>query len=144
MTDTTARAEQAVKEFTGNEALFDMLDTEAAAEMLEWGIAAVSATVARTAALDDQAAEAINAPRLKLIRQSLRSIGNWAAGQYADPMDRLQLREKLLENLRIIYGDETPMPSSEEMDRFLNRADDESYTPRQLILGLRALLEGAG
>jgi hypothetical protein len=30
------------------------------------------------------------------------------------------------------------------MDRFLNRADDESYTPRQLILGLRALLEGAG
>jgi hypothetical protein len=144
MTDTTARAEQAVKEFSGNEALFDMLDTEAAAEMLEWGIASVRATVMRTAELEEAAAEAENGPRLKLIRQSLRSIGNWAAGQYADPGDRLQLRDKLMENLRIIYGDEKPMPSYDEMDRFLDRADDESYTPRQLILGLRALLEGAG
>jgi hypothetical protein len=144
MADTTSRTERAIKELTGNEALFDMLDTEAAAEMLEWGTATVRATINRTRELDDEAAEAVNAPRLKLIRQSLRSIGNWAAGAYTDPLDRVQLREKLLENLRVIYGDETPMPSSEAMDRFLNRADDESYTPRQLIVGLRALLEGSG
>jgi hypothetical protein len=144
MVDTTARAERAIKEFTGNEALFDMLDTEAAAEMLAWGIATIRATISRTSELDDEAAEAVNLPRMKLIRQSLRSIGNWAAGAYTDPLDRVQLREKLLENLRVIYAEEIPMPSPEEMDRFLNRADDESYTPRQLILGLRALLEGSG
>jgi hypothetical protein len=144
MTETTARVEQAVKEFAGNEALFDMLDTEAAAAMLDWGMSTVRTTVSKTAELDDQAAEAINAPQLKLVRQSLRSIGNWAAGQYTDPLDRAQLREKLLENLRVIYGDDALMPSPEDMDRFLSRADDESYTPRQLILGLRALLEGAG
>jgi hypothetical protein len=144
MADTTARAERAIKELTGNESLLDMLDTEAAAGLLEWGMTTTRAVVNATGDLDEGAAEAANAPRLKLVRQSLRSIGNWAAGNYTDPGDRLQLRERLLENFRLIHGEEMILPSAAEVDRFLNLVDGHQHSPRELISGLRALFEGLG
>jgi hypothetical protein len=141
MPDLTARAERAIKELSGNESLLGMLDTEAASEMLNWGIAATRAMVNRTGEIDDAAADSVIMPRMKLIRQAMRSIGNWAAGAYTDPADRPQLRDRLLENLRIILGEDAPLPSPEEMDRTLNWVDDKSQTPHQLIVKLRELIK---
>jgi hypothetical protein len=141
MAESNARVERVIEEMTGNEALLEMLDTDAATEMLNWGIATAKSVVTKTLDLDDFAAELTLLPRLKAIRQSMRSIGNWAAGKYVDQESRIQLRDKLLTNFRTIFGEEKPMPSAEKMDEVLNQVDDKANTPHQLVLKLRQTLE---
>ena len=143
MADLNARVERVIEQMTGNEALLEMLDTDAAREMLNWGIATAKSMIARTRDLDDFAADLALLPRLKAIRQSMRSIGNWAAGKYTDPADRIQLRDRLLGHFRTIFGEERPLPTTEKMDEVLNQVDDLSHTPHQLILKLREVIEEA-
>jgi len=143
MTDVDSRADPIIKEITGNEALFDMLDTEAADEMLNWGKFAAHSMVNRTSALGDLSAEEVLEPGTKAIRQAMRSIGNWAAGRYADPGSRIELRDKLLNHLRAIFGEEM-LPSAEAMDEVLNQVDDQQRTQQQLIISFRQLLEDFG
>ena len=144
MTDLDSRADPIIKEITGNEALFDMLDTEAADEMLNWGKFAAHSIVNRTSELDDLAANEVLEPGRKAIRQAMRSIGNWAAGRYTDPASRIELRDKLLVYLRTIFGEEIPLPSADAMDAVLNQVDDPQRTQQQLILSFRQLLEDFG
>jgi|KBSSwiStaDraftv2_1062776.scaffolds.fasta_scaffold28222_4 hypothetical protein len=144
MTDFGTRLDRIVEEMTGNESLLQMLDTESATEMLNWGIATAKAIVSRTQDLDDYAADLAILPRLRAVRQTMRSIGNWAAGNYADPESRVQLRDKLLQNFRVIFGDDSNLPSPEKMDTVLNQVDDKTNTPNQLILKLKQVLEEAG
>lgn len=141
MTDFGTRIERVIEEMTGNESLLEMLDTEAATEMLNWGIAAARSIVSKTQDLDDFAADLAILPRLKAVRQSMRSIGNWAAGKYADAASRIPLRDKLLENFKAIFGEESPLPSADQLDAVLNQVDDKTNTPNQLILKLKQLLE---
>ena len=141
MAELSARVERVIEEITGNEALLQMLDTDAATEMLNWGITTAKSIVSKTIDLDDFTAEFALLPRLKAIRQSMRSIGNWAAGKYADPASRIVLREKLLKHFRTIFGDDKPLPSPEKMDEVLNQVDDKNNSPRQLVLKLRQTLE---
>jgi hypothetical protein len=141
MANLNARMERVIEEMTGNEALLQMLDTDAASEMLNWGIATAKSMISRTMDLDDFTAEFAILPRLKAIRQSMRSIGNWAAGKYADPESRIQLREKLLGHLRTIFGEDRQLPPAEKLDEVLNQVDDKTHTPHQLILKLKELIE---
>jgi hypothetical protein len=144
MADLNARIERVVEELTGNEALLEMLEAEAAREMLNWGIATAKSTLGKTGERDGFTAELALLPQLKAIRQSMRSIGNWAAGKYTDPSRRVQLREKLLEHFRTIFGEKRELPSARQMDDLLGQVDDKSHTPRQLILSLLDLLEQRG
>jgi hypothetical protein len=144
MADIGSRAERIVDEMAGNEALLEMLETEAATEMLNWGIEMATSLVKSTEGLDEAAAEQELLPRLKAVRQVMRSVGNWAAGKYVDPASRVQLRDKLLENFKVIFGEEAPLPSPEKMDELLNQVDDTNNTPHQLILKLKHVLEEAG
>ena len=144
MTDLSARMERVIEEMTGNEALLEMLDTEAASEMLNWGIATAKSMINRAMELDDFAADLAILPRLKAIRQSMRSIGNWAAGKYTDPESRIELREKLLGQFRTIFGERRELPSARQMDEVLKQVDNKSHTPKQLILKLQDLLEQRG
>jgi hypothetical protein len=141
MAELDARVERIIEEITGNEALLEMLETDAAREMLSWGLATAKTIVSKTRELDDFTAELALLPRLKAIRQSMRSIGNWAAGKYADPASRMQLRDRLLTHFRTIFGDERPLPPPEKLDDVLNQVDDKSNTPHELVLKLRQLLE---
>ena len=144
MPDLNARMERVIEEMAGNEALLQMLDTESATEMLNWGIATAKSMIRKTMELDDFTAELAILPRLKAIRQSMRSIGNWAAGKYGDPKDRLELRDKLLGHFRTIFGERRELPSARQLDDLLRQADDKDQTPRQLILKLQDLLEQRG
>ena len=141
MAETNTRLQRVIEEITGNEALLEMLETEAATEMLNWGLTTAKSIVSNTKGLDDFAADLAILPRLKAVRQIMRMIGNWAAGKYADPASRIPLREKLLEQFKMIFGEEARLPSTEKMDNLLNQVDDKSQTPHQLILELRKLLE---
>jgi hypothetical protein len=141
MADLNTRIERVIEEMTGNEALLEMLETDAASEMLNWGITTAKSLVNKTKGLDDFAADLTILPRLKAIRQAMRSIGNWAVGKYADAASRIQLREKLLDHFRTIFGQEARLPSAEKMDAVLNQVDDKSNSSHQLILKLRQLVE---
>ena len=144
MADLNARMERVIEELAGNEALLEMLETDAAREMLHWGIATAKSMISKTRELDDFTAELAILPRLKAIRQSMRSIGNWAAGKYTDPEDRIQLRDKLLGNFRTIFGERRELPSPRQMDEVLSQVDDKSQTPHALILKIRELFEQRG
>jgi hypothetical protein len=50
----------------------------------------------------------------------------------------------LLQNFRVIFGDDSNLPSPEKMDTVLNQVDDKTNTPNQLILKLKQVLEEAG
>jgi hypothetical protein len=143
MAETNARIQRVIEELTGNEALLQMLETDAATEMLNWGIATAKSIVSRTSELDDFAADLALLPRLKAIRQSMRAIGNWAAGKYADPASRMQLRDKLLDYLHTIFGNERHLPTPEKMDEVLNQVDDQNKTPHELIMNLRQVIDEA-
>jgi hypothetical protein len=144
MVGIRARVQRVIDEMMGNEALLEMLETEAAAEMLNWGIATAKSLVKETKGLDDFAADLAILPRLKAMRQTMRSAGNWAAGMYVDPESRVQLRDKLLENFKLIFGGEAHLPSPEKLDELLNQVDDKNNTPHQLILKLKQSLEEPG
>lgn len=136
MTDIGSRIQRAIGELTDNEALLGMLDEAAASEMLNWGIRLSTSIVEQTDGLDDLLADIKLLPRLKAVRGSMRSIGNWAAGKYVEPQSRIQLRDKLLEQFRTILGDEAQLPSAGALDELLNQVDDKSNTPHQLVLKL--------
>jgi len=140
MAEIGSRIQSAIEELTGNEALLEMLDEDAASEMLKWGVKMSTSIVEQTDGLDDLFATIQLVPRLKAVRQSMRSVGNWAVGKYVDPQSRIQLRDKLLEQFRIILGENAQLPSSAEFDELLNQVDDKSNTPHQLIVKLIQLI----
>lgn len=134
-----SRIKRFVDEIVGNEALLEMLDTDAAAEMLNWGIATATSLVQKTDGMDDAAAELALEPQLKAVRQTMRSAGNWAAGKYADPASRVPLREKLNEYFTIMFGEKNTLLPSTSMDSLLNQVDDKNKTPLQLIQNFKNL-----
>lgn len=140
MANVAERIQRVIEEMTGNEALLEMLETDAATEMLEWGKSLVTTVVKRTEDMDDISADMALLPRLKAVRQSIRWVGNWAAGNYGDPADRLQLRDKLLQHFQTIFGDDAELPTATQLDAVLDEADNKSNTPLQLILKLKSLL----
>ena len=144
MANLNERIERVIEEISGNEALLEMLDTQAATEMLNWGIATAKSMISKTRELDDFAADLAILPRLKAIRQSMRSIGNWAAGKYTDPESRIQLRDKLLGHFRIVFGEKRELPSPRQLDELLSQVDDKKHTPHELILKLQDLLDQRG
>jgi hypothetical protein len=141
MADITERIQQVIEEMTGNEALLEMLETDAALEMLEWGKHLAISLVQRTEDMDDFAADLALLPRLKAVRKSMRSVGNWAVGKYNNPADRAELRDKLLGHFRTIFGDDAKLPDATQMDAVLSEADNSSNTPLQLVLKLKSLLQ---
>ena len=140
MANLAERIQRVIEEMTGNEALLEMLETDAATEMLDWGKTLATTFVKRTEDKDDFAADLALLPRLKAVRQSIRSVGNWAAGKYTDPTDRVQLRDKLLQHFQTIFGEDAKLPDASQLDAVLNEVDNKDNSPLQLILKLKSLL----
>ncbi|HSJ88641.1 MAG TPA: hypothetical protein VK909_15625 [Anaerolineales bacterium] len=140
MVDIEERVRRAIEEIAGNEALLEMLETEAADEMLEWGKTWAISIVNQTEGMDEAEAEQIAPPRLKAVRQTMRSVGNWAVGKYADPESRVQLRDNLLKYFRVIFGEEADLPNADELDALIHEVDDPQNNPQQLILKMKTLL----
>ena len=143
MADMEARVQKAIEDITGNESLLEMLDEDAASEMLEWGKSTVTSLVKQTERMDYAAAEAALDQRLKAVRQFMRSAGNWAAGKYTDPADRLALREKLLGHAKVIYEDDSHLPAPEKVDAILNQMSAQPDTQKQSVLHLKELFNEA-
>jgi hypothetical protein len=141
MTDINSRIQKYISQLAGNEALLGMLDTDAATEMMEWATATVTALVKETEGLDDAAAEEALAPKLKAVRQAMRSGGNWAAGQYADPESRASLQAKLAEYRSVISGEPAKILPDTMLVSMLNPVDDQGKTPLQLVQRFKRIME---
>ena len=141
MVEIGARLQRVTEEIMGNESLLEMLETDAATELLDWGLETASELVEETKGMDEAAAEQLLVPRLKAVRQTMRLVGNWAAGKYVEPASRVQLRDSLLGHFKVIFGGAAHLPSAEEMDELLSQVDDHNKTPHELIKKLKRLLE---
>ncbi len=141
MADINSRIQKFVEEVTGNEALLEMLDTDAAGEMLQWATATVTALVKKTEDMDDATAEQALEPQLKAVRQALRSGGNWAAGKYTDPESRVSLQAKLTEYRSAIFGEPARLLPDTSLASMLNQADDKSKSPLQLVQSFKRMME---
>jgi hypothetical protein len=144
MTNLDTRIERAKKEISGNESLLEMLEEKAASEMFQWGQELAASIASDTSGMDDAAADQITAPRLRALRQALRSIGNWSVGKYADPADRAPLKEKLFEQFQSILGVRSERLSSGEFDKVIDSVDAPIQTPLQLILMMKELIGKTG
>lgn len=120
MTDIKTRIEDAKKTVAGNESLLEMLDTEAATLLLNWGMELAGGIAQSTDGMDDSSAELNLEPRLKALRQFMRAAGNWAAGEYADESSRAQLKDKLSGCLTTMNITDVKLPSAAELDGLLN------------------------
>jgi hypothetical protein len=142
MADINSRIQKYVGAMTGNEALLEMLDADAATEMLKWATATVTTLVKKTEGMDDATAEQTLEPQLKAVRQALRSGGNWAAGKYADPESRATLQAKLAEYRSVISGEPTEKSLSNlALASMLNPVDDKGKTPMQLVQSFKRIME---
>jgi hypothetical protein len=142
MTDIQTRIENAKKVITGNESLLDMLDADGAASLLKWGMDLAGQIAQNTGGMDDASAESNMEPRLKALRQFMRGVGNWAAGQFSDDGSRAQLKDRLLEQWKALHGADTAV-SAAALDGVLDLAGGDS-TPHELIQKIRNSLERSG
>jgi hypothetical protein len=141
MADINSRIQKYVGQTTGNEALLEMLDADAATEMLQWAAATVTALVKKTEGMDDATAEQTLEPQLKAVRQALRSGGNWAAGKYADPESRVSLQAKLIEYRSVIFGEPAKLLPNTALASMLNQENDEGKSPLQLVQSFKRIME---
>jgi hypothetical protein len=137
MTDIKTRIENAKKVITGNESLLDMLEADAATELLNWGIDLAGRIARSTEGMNDSEAEQMLEVRLKALRQFIRATGNWAAGKYTDPVSRAQLKDKMLEHIRSINAALIKLPSPTDFEKLLGLS---GLTQTQAIQKLKILL----
>lgn len=141
MKDINVRVEDARKSLTGNESLLDMLDSNAAQDLLKWGIELADQIAKSTDGMDDVYADQNMELGLKALRQFIRAVGNWAVGKY-DLASRAGLKEKLIGNWGSIAG--SNFVGSEELGKVLNFVDDKNSQPRHLISILRSSFAPTG
>ncbi|MFT3891542.1 MAG: hypothetical protein QM730_07920 [Anaerolineales bacterium] len=140
MADINSRIQKYVGQMTGNEALLEMLEADAATEMLQWVTDTVTTLVKKTEGMDDATAEQTLEPQLKAVRQAVRSGGNWAAGKYPDPESRAALQAKLAEYRSVISGEPATLLPNTALVSMLNQVDDKGKSPLQLVQSFKRIM----
>ncbi len=118
-----------------------MLDTEAATTLLKWGIELAGGIAQSTEGMDDLSAQVNMESRLKAVRQFMRAVGNWAAGNYADSDGRTILKNKLLEQVQTMDLVKIRIPTGSDLEKQLTVVRQSQV---QAILGLKDFLSASG
>jgi len=118
------RVRRAAEEILGNEALIEGLDSSAASELQNWGLLLAERIVQETHDLEEDAAEAANAPRLRALRKWLRLVRVWLLSQEEmTPETRNAQWERLLAQAREVYGAHVSLPP---MDALTGKSPDDA------------------
>lgn len=141
MSEIESHLERIMDQMQGNEALLENLDEESAEEMLGWATEVAARIVKESAHLDDVAAEAEMAPRLRALRQVMRSVGNWTAGKYETPEDRARLRDRLPGHFKAIFGETATLPGLDAIERLVNEEVEPSASKRQRVSKFKELFK---
>jgi hypothetical protein len=134
--DIESRVTRVAESILENEALTSNLEDEAAKEFLNWAIAKGEIIARSTIGLDDLLAEEAMYPRLKALRRIARYIGQWVIGS-GDPR---QLVEKIIEQARLLYGEDFIEPNPVEKEKFVQLSTD--FEQVLVVLGVKKLFEG--
>lgn len=94
-----------------SEAVADVLDKHAAADLLKWGEGIAGQFVLKTRAMDDQAATEYLAPYFSALHKMMRAIGHWVVA--TDPAVRLEWWNRIEQNGKTLYGDGFMLPKME-------------------------------
>ncbi|RPH57256.1 MAG: hypothetical protein EHM81_11855 [Chloroflexi bacterium] len=136
--DIEKRKRMAVESLLENESLRDGLDDESASALLEWGSACAKRIAEATASLeDDDEADEIIYPRMRALRDMLRSVQKLYS-KNVSVLQRGSVLKEIAEKLPQVYGDGIPAP---EIFRWNIFAILQSGSLGQKINGLRALIE---
>jgi hypothetical protein len=136
--DIEKRKRMAVESLLENESLRDGLDNESASALLEWGSACAKRIAEATASLeDDDEADEIIYPRMRALRDMLRSVQKLYS-KNVSVLQRGSVLKEIAEKLPLVYGDGIPAP---EIFRWNIFAILQSGSLGQKINGLRALIE---
>jgi hypothetical protein len=142
MDELAQRASRAAESILENESLTADLDDAAANVLLDWGVACAKTIAQSTAGLDSAQAEEAMVPRLRAIRQLMRSVNNWIANrQGMDAEANATSLNKIIEQATLTYGESFRPPDQDRRDAFLKQLLESTGTPQQLIADLRGLLE---
>jgi hypothetical protein len=131
-----SRVSKVAESFLENEALTSNLDDEAADLFLNWAIAKGEMIARSTIELDDILAEEAMYPRLKALRRIARYIGQCVIGS-GDPGE---LVDKIIEQARLLYGEEFVEPDPVEKEKFVQFSTDMEQV--MVVLGVKNLIEG--
>ena len=136
--DIEKRKRMAVESLLENEALREGMDDESASALLEWGAACAKRIAeANSEVEDDDEAEEMTYPRMRALRDMLRSVQKLYSNNVS-VFQRGAVLKEIAEQLPHVYGDGLPLP---EMFRWNIFAILQSGSGGQKIKSLRALIE---
>jgi hypothetical protein len=135
MIDLEKRLRRTFSRMAANEALADVLDEHAAAEILKWGEGIAGQFVLKTRGMDDKAANEFLAPYFSALRKMMRAIGHWVV--VTDPAARLQWWNRIEQNGKTLYGDRFMLP---KMETVLARLTVDADVPQRIGF-IRNLIE---
>jgi hypothetical protein len=113
MIDLEQRLRRTFSAMAGNEALSDVPDEAAAADMLAWAEELAKYYVRQTGDMEDAAAEEFLSPYLRALRTLMRAIGRWAVE--SDQTARLQWWARIEQSAKTLYGEQFSLPEMEEV-----------------------------
>ena len=108
MIDLEKRLKRVLSSMAGNEALAEMLDESAAADLLKWGEEMAGHIVSATSEADDDAADEMISPRLRALHTMMRAMGHWASAMDLDT--RLEFWNRIEQNGKDLFGDAFRLP----------------------------------
>lgn len=111
MIDLEQRLRRTFSRMAANEALADVLDERAAADILKWGEGIAGQFVLKTKGMDDKAANEFLAPYFTALRKMMRAIGHWVVA--TDPEACLEWWNRIEQNGKTLYGDRFMLPKME-------------------------------
>ena len=135
MIDMEQRLRRTLSAMAGNEALSDVPDEAAAADLLAWAEALAKYYVLQTGDMEDPVAEEFLSPYMRALRTLMRAIGRWAVE--SDQATRLQWWARIEQSAKTIYGEQFTLPAMEEV---VAQLPAEAGT-RQIVAFLKELIE---
>lgn len=136
--DLEKRIRVAVESILENEALRGSLDDDAAAVLIDWGVARAKQIASETAYLEDEAeAEEAAYPRMRALRKLLRTVARLST-ESLGPDRQAEVFQELSEHVSLVYGPAATYLDENTWNNFLTAQDGNAA---QIIGHFRSLIE---
>jgi hypothetical protein len=135
MSDVQQRLRATYSSLAANEALSDVPDENAAAEILKWAEELAKYFVIQTAEMEEAAAEEFLSPYMRALRTMMRAVSGWAAE--SDQKIRSEWWARFEQSAKTIYGDQFALPAMEEV---INQIPAEA-SMQEIVVFLKKLIE---
>jgi hypothetical protein len=142
MQELLQRVDRAAESILENERLTADLDDTSAQVLLDWGLDCARMIARSTSGLNGEEAEQAMSSRLRATRRLMRRVSRWAGARGERKAERgAEFWNDVVEQVAIVYGAAFTPPDTARRAAFLRLHLAYADDPRELISGLRQLLE---